>query len=70
MWTLREMAQGKPIDRPIHPMLVHFPIAFYIGSLGLDVLSPGGVTVGLNGLGQLAKDQTHLGGSARLTISF
>jgi uncharacterized membrane protein len=33
------MAQGKPIDRPIHPMLVHFPIAFYIGALGLDVLS-------------------------------
>jgi uncharacterized membrane protein len=39
MWTLREMAQGKPIDRPIHPMLIHFPIAFYIGALGLDVLS-------------------------------
>lgn len=39
MWTLREMAQGKPIARPIHPMLVHFPIAFYIGALGLDVLS-------------------------------
>jgi uncharacterized membrane protein len=39
MWTLVEIAQGKPIERPIHPMLVHFPIAFYIGSLGLDVLS-------------------------------
>lgn len=39
MWTLREMAQGKPINRPIHPMLIHFPIAFYIGALGLDVLS-------------------------------
>src|SRR6266511_2289829 len=38
-WTLREILQGKPIDRPIHPMLVHFPIAFYIGALGLDVLS-------------------------------
>lgn len=39
MWTLLEMAQGKPIDRPLHPMLIHFPIAFYIGALGLDVLS-------------------------------
>ncbi|MGE5460776.1 MAG: DUF2231 domain-containing protein [Solirubrobacterales bacterium] len=39
MWTLRQIAQGKPIGRPIHPMLVHFPIAFTIGALGLDVLS-------------------------------
>ena len=39
LWTLREIAQGRPIDRPIHPMLIHFPIAFYIGALGLDVLS-------------------------------
>ncbi len=39
MWTLRELLQGRPIDRPIHPMLIHFPIAFYIGSLGLDLLS-------------------------------
>ena len=38
-WTLREIIQGKPIDRPTHPMLVHFPIAFYIGALGFDVLS-------------------------------
>jgi len=38
-WSLREILQGKPIDRPTHPMLVHFPIAFYIGALGLDVLS-------------------------------
>ena len=38
-WTLREILQGKPIDRPIHPMLVHFPIAFSIGALALDVLS-------------------------------
>jgi hypothetical protein len=34
-WTLREILEGKPIDRPTHPMLVHFPIAFYIGALGL-----------------------------------
>lgn len=39
MWTLREILQGKPIDRPIHPMLIHFPIAFTMGALGLDVLS-------------------------------
>lgn len=39
LWTLREILQGKPIERPIHPMLVHFPIAFSIGSVGLDVLS-------------------------------
>ena len=38
-WTLREILQGKPIDRPTHPMLVHFPIALYIGALVLDVLS-------------------------------
>jgi uncharacterized membrane protein len=38
-WTLKEIIQGKPINRPTHPMLVHFPIAFYIGSLALDVLS-------------------------------
>jgi uncharacterized membrane protein len=38
-WTVREILQGKPIDRPTHPMLVHFPIAFYVGALGLDVLS-------------------------------
>ena len=38
-WTIREVLQGKPIDRPTHPMLIHFPIAFYVGALGLDVLS-------------------------------
>jgi len=38
-WTLRELIQGRPIDRPTHPMLVHFPIAFYLGALGLDILS-------------------------------
>jgi uncharacterized membrane protein len=38
-WTLREIIQGRPIDRVTHPMFVHFPIAFYIGALGLDVMS-------------------------------
>ena len=40
LWTLREILQGKPIDRPTHPMLVHFPIAFYIGALGLGRAPP------------------------------
>ena len=38
-WTLREIIQGRPVDRPTHPMLVHFPIAFYIGALVVDVMS-------------------------------
>jgi len=41
-WTIGEIIQGKPIDRPTHPMFVHFPIAFYIAALGLDVLSRAG----------------------------
>ncbi len=39
MWNLREIAQGRPIDRPIHPMLIHFPIAFTMGAFALDALS-------------------------------
>jgi len=38
-WTLRQIIQGRPFNRATHPMLVHFPIAFYFGALGLDVLS-------------------------------
>ena len=38
-WTLKEIVQGKPLDRPTHPMVVHFPIAFYTGALAFDVLS-------------------------------
>ena len=38
-WTLKEIVQGKPLDRPSHPMVVHFPIAFYTGALAFDVLS-------------------------------
>src|SRR5881396_2206320 len=38
-WTLKEIIQGRPVDRPTHPMLVHFPIAFYIGALVVDVIS-------------------------------
>jgi uncharacterized protein YjbJ (UPF0337 family) len=42
LWSLKEIIQGRPIDRPKHPMVVHFPIAFYIGALGLDILSRAG----------------------------
>jgi uncharacterized membrane protein len=38
-WTLKEFVQGKPIGHPSHPMFVHFPVAFYIATLGLDILS-------------------------------
>jgi uncharacterized membrane protein len=38
-WTLKEIVQGKPLDTPTHPMVVHFPIAFYVGALALDILS-------------------------------
>ncbi len=38
--------------------------------IGLDVLSAGGVNVGLSGFSQFAKDQTHLGGAMRLTVPF
>ena len=38
-WTLTEIIQGKPVDRPTHPMLIHFPIAFWIGALWIDVIS-------------------------------
>jgi uncharacterized membrane protein len=36
---LKELVQGAPLHHPSHPMFVHFPVAFYIGCLGLDVLS-------------------------------
>jgi uncharacterized membrane protein len=38
-WTVKEIIQGRPIDRPTHPMLIHYPIAFYFGALALDVMS-------------------------------
>jgi uncharacterized membrane protein len=38
-WTFKEIVQGKPIGHPSHPMFVHFPVAFYIATLGLDILS-------------------------------
>ncbi len=38
-WTLKEVVQGKPLGHPSHAMVVHFPVAFYVGALGLDVVS-------------------------------
>jgi uncharacterized membrane protein len=38
-WTLKEVVQGKPLGHPSHPMFVHFPVAFYVATLGLDILS-------------------------------
>ncbi len=41
-WTLKEVVQGKPLHHPSHAMFVHFPVAFYVGALGFDVLSRAG----------------------------
>jgi uncharacterized membrane protein len=41
-WTLKEIVQGKPIGHPSHAMFVHFPVALYIGALGLDIVSRAG----------------------------
>ena len=41
-WTLREVVQGKPLEHPSHPMFVHFPVAFYVATLALDILSKAG----------------------------
>ncbi len=38
-WTLRDWLQGKPLGHPTHAMFIHFPVAFYVGALSLDVLS-------------------------------
>jgi uncharacterized membrane protein len=38
-WRPVEVLQGKPLGHPTHAMFVHFPVAFYIGSLGFDVAS-------------------------------
>src|SRR5712691_7294942 len=38
-WTLREIVQGKSMNRVTHPVFVIFPIALYSGALVLDVLS-------------------------------
>src|SRR5438093_1220628 len=38
-WTLKEIIQGRSIQRVTHPVFVVFPIAFASGALLLDVLS-------------------------------
>jgi uncharacterized membrane protein len=38
-WTLLDILRGKPVGAPTHAMFVHYPIAFYTGALGLDLLS-------------------------------
>jgi uncharacterized membrane protein len=38
-WTLKEMIQGKPLGHPTHAMVIHFPVAFYIGAFAFDVMS-------------------------------
>lgn len=38
-WTLTEVLQGRPLGHPSHAMFVHFPVAFYLAALVLDVLS-------------------------------
>jgi uncharacterized membrane protein len=38
-WTLKEIVQGMPLGHPSHPMFVHFPVAFYVATLSLDILS-------------------------------
>jgi uncharacterized membrane protein len=38
-WTMKEIVQGKPLEHPSHPMFVHFPVAFYVATLALDILS-------------------------------
>lgn len=39
MWTLKEIVEGKPLGHPSHPLFIHFPLAFYFGVLGLDIMS-------------------------------
>jgi len=38
-WTFKEMIQGKPLGHPSHAMVVHFPVAFYIGAFAFDITS-------------------------------
>jgi uncharacterized membrane protein len=37
-WSTKEVIQGKPIRRPTHPFFVIFPISFWVGALGVDIL--------------------------------
>lgn len=51
-WTITEIVAGKPLGHPSHAMIVHFPVAFYPGTLGFDLASrfgafPDAATAGL-----------------------
>jgi len=37
--VLKDVLEGKPLQHPIHPMLVHFPIGFLVLSFLLDLVS-------------------------------
>jgi uncharacterized membrane protein len=38
-WTLKDIAQGKPLGHPSHPIFVHFPSALLPSALIFDILS-------------------------------
>lgn len=38
-WSPKEWVQGRPLGHPTHAMLVHYPVAFSAGVLGLDVIA-------------------------------
>lgn len=38
-WTLKDVAQGKPLNHPSHPMFVHFPSALLPAAAVFDVVS-------------------------------
>jgi uncharacterized membrane protein/nitrite reductase/ring-hydroxylating ferredoxin subunit len=37
--VLKDLLEGKPLRHPIHPMLVHFPIGFFLLSFLIDLAS-------------------------------
>lgn len=38
-WTIKEIIQGYPLGHASHPMFIHFPVAFYTGTLAFDIMS-------------------------------
>jgi len=38
-WTIREIAQGKPLGHPSHALFVHFPAGLWPAALLFDLLS-------------------------------